>query len=120
MFMGANGGKCEFKYLGVTLDVPQDAIDDIQLEISCVAPSDKPLSQAPIRLDFGDCIVSDIIKIGPCGFSFKQPAFLSIPYSVCEVPFGRHISMKCFNEEKDTWEDIAVELGSGKCAFTIL
>ena len=113
MFIDADGGKCEFQHLGVTLDVPRDSIDNVELQISCVAPSDKSLTRRPLRLAFGDFIVSDIIKIGPDGQSFRRPVFLSIPYSVYEVPLGRRIEMKCFDEEESSWESIPVQLSNG-------
>ena len=111
--MDADGGKCEFQHLGVTLDVPQDSIDNVELQISCVSPSDKSLTRRPLRLAFGDFIVSDIIKIGPDGQTFRSPASLSIPHSVYEVPFGRRMVMKCFDEEEGSWESIPVELSKG-------
>ena len=114
VFMDADGGTCEFKYLGVTLDVPQDSIDNIELQISCISPSDASIRQNPLRLAFGDYMISDIIKIGPDGLSLRRPASLSIPYSIFEVPPGRHIVMKCFNEEENSWDSIQVELKKGK------
>ena len=113
MFMDSDGGKCEFQHLGVTLDVPQDSINNVELQISCVAPLDESLAERPLWLAFGDCRVSDIIKIGPDGQSFKRPASLSIPYSVSEVPFGRDIAIKCFNEETGFWDRIPAKQCKG-------
>lgn len=113
MSVGTNGGRCEFNYLGVTLDIPQDSVGNIELEISCIPLSHTSIRQMPIDLAFGESIISDIIKIGPDRQSFKRPAKLSIPYSVCEVPFGRHIAMKFFDEESRIWETISVELSKG-------
>ena len=118
--MDADGGTCEFKYLGVTLDVPQDSIDNIELQISCVSPSDSSIRQNPLRLAFGDYFISDFIKIGPDGQSFRRPASLSIPYSIFEVPSGRHIVMKCLNEEENSWDSIQVELKKGTLASLYL
>lgn len=120
MFMDAGGGRFEFKYLGVTLDVPQDAIEKTELQISCVALSHFSMLQRLMKLELGESVVSDVIKIGPEGHLFKHLSTLHVPFSVCEVQVGRYIAMKFFNEDRNTWETLPVVIAKGDYLISIV
>ena len=107
MFMDSDGGRFEFRYLGVVLDVPEDAIDSTELQLSLV-----PVSTVKMNLGLGEKILSDVILVGPEGLSFSQPVSLSIPHSLCEVPELCEIAMRFYDEEANCWIDIPTEAQS--------
>ena len=109
--MDSDGGRFEFRYLGVVLDVPEDAIDSTELQLSLV-----PISNVKMNLGLGEKILSDVILVGPEECSFSQPVSLSIPHSLCEVPELCEIFMRFYDEEVNCWIDIPTEAqGRGEC-----
>ena len=84
----------------ISLQIPSSSVDvGVQLKVSTIK-----LSKAPhIPCNFGEVILSDVVKVEPIGMEFRIPAVLSINHSAIEVPEHSSIVLKCFDRIKNEW-----------------
>ena len=88
--------------------MPENSIDtEVYLELTAIDVSKVP----PITLEFGETIVSDVISIEPLGFTFMEPAILSIEHSAVDLPELSTIVIKFYDYLERTWVTLPCHKG---------
>ena len=94
--------------LNLSLEVPENSIDeDMILEIGTKDAANAP----PIPCEFGERVLSDVVKIKPYGVQFKIPATLKIKHSVLNLPINlpelSKIVVKWYDRKNGIWKPLA-------------
>ena len=106
------GAVIELYITAIKLEVPKGAFEgDTVVQLATLDKDRVP----KIPTDFGEVVLSDIIKVGPDDASFKVPAILSIPHSISEVPKHSSICINHFDSDARKW--VRLPCSSGKYMF---
>ena len=90
--------------LNLSLEVPKNSIDeDMILEIGTKGAANAPF----IPCEFGERILSDVVKIKPYGVQFKIPATLLIEHSAINLPELSSIVVKWYDKKNKIWKPLA-------------
>ena len=102
--MDDDGALFKFRYLGVTVKLPEDCVmSPVELQLSKT-----PLSNVQLKLHPHERLISDVILFGPDGEIFYKPAELKIRHRVNnqELYPYTEIVVKQFEEVTDEWIDL--------------
>ena len=103
------------KTLNIKLEVQPNSVDaKVELGIKTIVSSKAP----PIPCDFGEMIISDIVKVEPTWIKFKKEAVLIIMHSVNKLPKLSSVALKCYDDENKKW--VKLPLYKGRILYKTL